>query len=213
MNEVSDEENQIITNEDNVVSGIVIDSNNPVFRTSSNQFINADNPVEASDVVTVGDDQYLVPDVRIYRDAITIQNKRNTIILLACFDISINFIKVLEGYSLYIFYMLCACYGYMGAKDFNYRYMSIYTYYLFLAVLSNLLLCINYYYNVKDYKYEINSISNNTTSQQENTIRINNYFNIISLMVQGYIYYYANDFKRALKNYHHGNEATVISIQ
>jgi hypothetical protein len=213
MNEVSDEDNQRITNEDNVVSGIVIDSNNPVFRTSSDQFINADSPVEASDVVTVGDDQYFVPDVRIYRDAITIQNKRNTIIVLACFDISINFVKVLEGYSLYIFYMLCACYGYMGAKDFNYRYMSIYTYYLFLAVLSNFLLCINYYYNVKDYKYEINSISNNTTSQQENTIRINNYFNIISLMVQGYIYYYANDFKRALKNYHHGNEATVISIQ
>ena len=209
-NEVSDEENQRITN---TVAGIVIDSNNPVFRTSSDQFINADSPVEASDVVTVGDDQYFVPDVRIYRDAITIQNKRNTIIVLACFDISINFVKVLEGYSLYIFYVLCACYGYVGAKDFNYRYMSIYTYYLFLAVLSNFLLCINYYYNIKDYKYEINSISNNTiTSQLETTFRINNYFNIISLMVQAYIYYYAHDFKRALKNYHHGNEATVISI-
>ena len=209
-NEVSDEENQRITN---TVTGIVIDSNNPVFRTSSDQFINADSPVEASDVVTVGDDQYFVPDVRIYRDAITIQNKRNTIIVLACFDISINFVKVLEGYSLYIFYVLCACYGYVGAKEFNYRYMSIYTYYLFLAVLSNFLLCINYYYNIKDYKYEINSISNNTiTSQLETTFRINNYFNIISLMVQAYIYYYANDFKRALKNYNHGNEATVISI-
>ena len=196
-------------NNSSYVTGVVIDSNNPVFRTNSgSQFINAESPVEASDVVTVGEDQYFVQDARIYRDAITIQNKRNTIIVLSCFDIFINLIKVLEGYSMYLFCVLCAYYGYMGAKDFNYRYMTIYTYYLFLLVLSNFLLCISYYYTVEQSK-RIN-ISNTTLTHHDNSgVIINNYFNLISLMVQGYIYYYANDFKSALKNYHHNNEAIV----
>jgi len=200
-------------NINNYVTGIVIDSNNPVFRTNSGtQFINAESPVEASDVITVGDDQYFVPDARIYRDAITIQNKRNTIIVLACFDIFINLIKVLEGYTLYFFCVLCAYYGYMGAKDFNYRYMAIYTYYLFLLVLSNFLLCITYYYTIE--KSNRINIQNNTTLKHNvnSSIVVNNYFNLISLMVQGYIYYYANDFKRALKNYNNNNEDEAIVV-
>ena len=199
-------------NNNNYVSGIVIDSNNPVFRTNSgSQFINAESPVEASDIVTVGEDQYFVQDARIYRDAVTIQNKRNTIIVLSCFDIFINLIKVLEGYSMYLFCVLCAYYGYMGAKDFNYRYMTIYTYYLFLLVLSNFLLCISYYYTVEQSK-RIN-ISNTTLTRHDNSgVIMNNYFNLISLMVQGYIYYYANDFKSALKNYSHNNEAIVVGF-
>ena len=77
------EEEDINSNRNNYVTGVVIDSNNPVFRTSSDaQFINAENPIEASDVITVGDNQYLVPDASIYRDAITIQKKRNTIIVI-----------------------------------------------------------------------------------------------------------------------------------
>jgi len=194
------------------VTGVVIDSNNPVFRTNSgSQFINAESPVEASDVVTVGEDQYFVQDARIYRDAITIQNKRNTIIVLSCFDIFINLIKVLEGYTMYLFCVLCAYYGYMGAKNFNYRYMAIYTYYLFLLVLSNFLLCISYYYTVEQSK-RIN-ISNTTLTRHDNSgVIMNNYFNLISLMVQGYIYYYANDFKSALKNYSHNNEAIVVGF-
>jgi len=196
----------------NYVTGVVIDSNNPVFRTSSSlQFINAESPVEASDIVTVGEDQYFVQDARIYRDAVTIQNKRNTIIVLACFDIFINLIKVLEGYSMYLFCVLCAYYGYMGAKDFNYRYMAIYTYYLFLLVFSNFLLCISYYYTVEQSKRM--NISNTTLTHHDNNgVIMNNYFNLISLMIQGYIYYYANDFKSALKHYDHNNEAMVVGF-
>ena len=75
---MTDIENNNNTNNTNTnssyVTGVVIDSNNPVFRTNSgSQFINAESPVEASDVVTVGEDKYFVQDARIYRDAITIQ--------------------------------------------------------------------------------------------------------------------------------------------
>jgi len=209
------EEEDINSNRNNYVTGVVIDSNNPVFRTSSDaQFINAENPIEASDVITVGDNQYRVPDASIYRDAITIQKKRNTIIVLSSVDIAINLIRVISGSSYYYyFYMICAGYGYIGAKEFNYRYMSIYTIYLFLVMISNFLMCINYYYSIESQKEYAHQNNTTLSTGQYNIIKINNYFNMISFLATTYIYYYASDFKNALKNYHQDNEAIVIEVQ
>ena len=198
---------------ENVVAGVVIDSNNPVFRTSSgDQFTNAENPVEAHDVLMVGEDPYYVRDVRVYRDAVTLQKKGNIIIMLSMMDLLINMIKYIEshGNTFYIFFMLCSYYGYVGAKEFNYQYISIYTIYLSVLVFSNMINCFHGFYVIDkyDYQYRMGNITH--TTQEYSQVKTTNTLNVFSLIAQLYVYFYAHLFKEALKGYN--NVATVVGV-
>ena len=208
------EENNNLNNQNtrpyNVVSGIVIDSNNPVFRNNQN-FINSDTPIVDSDVVSVDDEQYFISDARIYRDAITIQNKRNTVIFLACIDMFINFIKMMEGNTFYVVFILCAYYGVKGAREFNYKYVSIYTWYLCFVLITNLLMCINFYYMIETHKNEVFKVDNTTLVHIQSN-PTNNIIIILSLLIQTYIYTYANDLKNALKRYQRSEVATIVGV-
>ena len=198
---------------ENVVAGVVIDSNNPVFRTSSSdQFTNAEDPVEAHDVLMVGEDPYYVRDVRVYRDAVTLQKKGNIIIMLSMMDLLINMIKYIEshGNTFYIFFMLCSYYGYVGAKEFNYQYISIYTIYLSVLVFSDVIDCFYGFHVLNQYNSQ-RRIGNVTHTYQEySQMKTANTLNVFSLIAQLYIYFYAHMFKKVLKEYI--NVAAVIGV-
>ena len=198
---------------ENVVTGVVIDSNNPVFRTSSgDQFTNAEDPVEAHDVLMVGEDPYYVRDVRVYRDAVTLQKKGNIIIMLSMMDLLINLIKYIEsqGNTFYIFFMLCSYYGYVGAKEFNYQYISIYTIYLSVLVFSDVIDCFYGFHVLNQYNSQ-RRIGNVTHTYQEySQMKTANTLNIFSLIAQLYIYFYAHMFKKVLKGYI--NVAAVVGV-
>ena len=199
--------------ESEVVNGVVIDTNNPVFRTSSgDQFVNAGNPVEAQDVIMVGEDPYYVPDAQVYLDAVTIQKQRNVIIVMSIIDLIINLIRFIEskGNTFYVLFMLCSYYGYAGAKEFNYQYISIYTIYLSVLVFSDVIDCFYGFHVLNQYNSQ-RRIGNVTHTYQEySQMKTANTLNIFSLIAQLYIYFYAHMFKKVLKEYI--NVAAVVGI-
>jgi len=199
--------------ETEIVNGVVIDTNNPVFRTSSDdQFVNAANPVEAQDVLMVGDDPYYVPDAQVYRDAVTIQNQRNVIMVMSIIDLIINLIRYIEsnGNTFYVFFMLCSYYGYTGAKEFNYQNVSIYTFYLSVLVFADVIDCF-YSFNVI-YQYNAQRRMGNVTHtyKEYSQMKTVNTLNVFSLIAQLYIYFYAHMFKKVLKGYI--NVASVVGV-
>jgi len=179
-------------NQPQVLPGIVVEKN-------INPYDNLNIPVIETNITS------LSTNTNTNDDGYIIQTKRNGVIFLSITDMIFSLFNFANGFILSSIIGLCALYGYLGARDLNYKYIQIYANYLIFTLVLRLLFILNSYMILNNHKYIYNNHGYNITYINNDKLihnyTVNFYINIFLFTIQGYICYYANSFKNALKNF------------